>query len=85
VWPTIVVPEQVQVATDCPWADSLDAVAAAPGNHRVLLKNQHVRVLAVTILPGEREPLHAHCRPSVMYLMQEGIYRDYDSMGQRFT
>lgn len=25
---------------------------------------------------GEREPVHAHCRPSVMYLMHEGVYRD---------
>jgi hypothetical protein len=67
--------------TKCPWPESLDAVTAAPGNHRVVLENEHVRVLDVTVAPGEREPLHAHCRPSVMYLMQEGIYRDYDADG----
>jgi hypothetical protein len=39
----------------------MDAVAAAPGNHRVLLENDRVRVLEVTVNPGEREPLHAHC------------------------
>lgn len=61
----------------CPWPDSLDAVAAAPANHRVVLENEHVRVLDVTVQPGEREPLHAHCRSSVMYLMYEGIYKDY--------
>jgi quercetin dioxygenase-like cupin family protein len=68
-------------AAPCPWPDSLDAVAAAPGNHRVLLENEHVRVLDVSVEPGEREPLHAHCLPSVMYLMHEGEYRDYDAAG----
>ena len=41
-----------------------------------------MRVLDVTVAPGEREPLHAHCRSSVMYLMQEGVYRDYDAAGR---
>ena len=67
---------------DCKWSDDLDAVRAAPANHRVLLENERVRVLDVTVLPGERENLHAHCRPSVMYLMQEGVYRDYDAQGR---
>lgn len=66
----------------CPWPASLDAVAAAPRNHRVLLENDRVRVLDVTVAPGEREPLHAHCRPSVMYVMHVGIARDYDAEGR---
>ena len=70
------------VASRCAWPESLDAVVAAPGNHRVVLENEHVRVLDVTVAPGEREPLHAHCLPSVMYLMQEGVYRDYDASGK---
>lgn len=66
----------------CPWPDSLDAVVAAPGNHRVVLENERVRVLDVTVAPGEREPVHAHCLPSVMYLMYEGVYRDYGMDGE---
>jgi hypothetical protein len=66
----------------CPWPAELDAVKAAPGNHKVVLENDRVRVLDVTVAPGERENLHAHCRSSVMYLMQEGIYRDYDAKGK---
>ncbi len=66
----------------CPWPPSMDAVAAAPGNHRVLLENDRVRVLDVTVAPGEREPVHAHCLPSVMYLMYEGRSRDYDAQGK---
>jgi hypothetical protein len=71
-------------ATDregCAWPASLDAVAAAPGNHRVLLENDRVRVLEITVAPGEREPVHAHCLPSVSYVMYEGKYRDYDGQG----
>jgi hypothetical protein len=71
-----------QVREDCPWPASLDAVAAAPNNHRIVLENDRVRVLDVTVAPGEREPLHAHCRWSVMYVMQEGVYRDYDAAGR---
>jgi len=72
-------------ATDpggCAWPASLDAVAAAPGNHRVLLENERVRVVEITVAPGEREPVHAHCLPGVAYVMYEGKYRDYDAQGK---
>jgi quercetin dioxygenase-like cupin family protein len=68
-------------AQPCEWPASLDAVVAAPQNHRVLLENDKVRVLDVTVRPGEREPVHAHCWPSVLYVMSEGVYRDYDAKG----
>ena len=32
----------------CAWPDALDAVVAAPQNHKVLLENDRVRVLDVT-------------------------------------
>lgn len=35
-----------------PWPDSLDAVVAAPGSHRVVLENELTRVLEVTIAPA---------------------------------
>lgn len=65
----------------CPWPTSLDAVVAAPENHKVLLENERVRVLDVTVAPGEREPVHAHCRPSVLYIMSGSTFRDYDASG----
>ena len=68
-------------ATPCAWPNELDAVVAAPQNHRVLLENEKVRVLDVTVAPGEREPVHAHCWPSVLYVISEGVYRDYDAAG----
>src|SRR5215510_11255933 len=67
---------------DCEWPASMDAVAAAPGNHRVLLENERVRVVEITVAPGEREPVHAHCLPGVVYVMYEGKYRDYDAQGK---
>lgn len=39
---------------------SFDAVAAAPNSHQVLLENESVRVLRVTIAPGATEPVHDH-------------------------
>jgi hypothetical protein len=69
-------------AKECPWPASLDAVAAAPKNHRVLLENDRVRVLEVTVAPGERQAVHAHCWPSVMHIFYEGISRNYDAEGR---
>ena len=50
------------------WRPELDATVAAPENHQVLLENDEVRVLRVTIAPGTREHLHVHRYPSVIYL-----------------
>jgi predicted metal-dependent enzyme (double-stranded beta helix superfamily) len=51
-----------------PWPDRMDAVLAAPASHRVLVDNDRVRVLEVTIEPGAREPEHTHRAPSVMII-----------------
>ncbi len=48
---------------------SHDAVAAAPNNHRVVFENEKVRVLEVTIKPGEKEPFHEHPLFSVMTII----------------
>ncbi len=46
----------------------LDAVAAAPDNHRVLLENDQVRVLQVDVAPGATEAVHEHRWPSVLHI-----------------
>lgn len=48
---------------------SYDAVVAAPDNHKVVFENERVRVLDVTIRPGEKEPFHEHPMPSVMNII----------------
>jgi hypothetical protein len=60
-----------------PWPDSLDAVVAAPGSHRVVLENELTRVLEVTIAPGEREPEHTHRWSSVMVVHRPARIRYY--------
>ena len=50
-------------------SSSYDAVAAAPDNHRVVFENEKVRVLEVTINPGEKEPFHEHPLFSVMTII----------------
>lgn len=81
---TLAVPAIAQTAAKaaCAWGPEMDAVAAAPKNHKILLENDRVRVLDVTVQPGEREVVHAHCNPSVLYIMQRGALRDYDGSGK---
>jgi mannose-6-phosphate isomerase-like protein (cupin superfamily) len=57
-----------------PWPDALDAVVAAPAQHRVLLENDRVRVLDTTIAPGERTPVHTHRWPAVHYVVSWGDF-----------
>lgn len=54
-------------ASSSPQQD-LDAVAAAPKNHTVLLENAQVRVLQVEVAPGETENVHEHRWPSVLHI-----------------
>lgn len=63
------------------WPDHLEAVVAAPDNHKVLLENEHVRVLEVSLAPGEVEPLHFHRWPSVLHITQAGEWIDRDADG----
>lgn len=76
------VPARAAGARACAWGPELDAVRAAPANHKVVLENDRVRVLEVTVRPGEREPLHAHCNPSVLYVMERGALREHAADGR---
>jgi len=48
-----------------PYPLAYDSVVAAPNNHRLLYENDHVRLVEVTIRPGELENMHGHPYPSV--------------------
>jgi hypothetical protein len=50
------------------WPDSMDSINAAPRNHKVLFENDHVRLLEVTVQPGETENMHGHKYPSVFMM-----------------
>ena len=47
------------------WPLALEAVHAAPSVHHILFENDSVRLLEVTVQPGQTEPLHWHMYPSV--------------------
>ncbi len=64
------------------WPADLDAVIAAPKNHKILMENEKVRVLEVFVSPGETEPLHHHQWPSVLYIQEAGEFIDYDGDGK---
>jgi hypothetical protein len=49
-----------KVSESWPWPDSLDALAAAPEHHALLLEDDRVRVLQTTIPAGDVVPLHTH-------------------------
>ncbi|MBX9455951.1 MAG: hypothetical protein KL863_08030 [Rhizobium sp.] len=52
------------------WDPELDAVIAAPANHKVLFENDKLRVLEVMLEPDEEEPTHHHRWPSVFVFDQ---------------
>ena len=64
------------------WPANLDAVIAAPKNHKILMENDKVRVLEVTLAPSETEEVHNHQWPSVLYIQEAGDFIDYDSDGK---
>ena len=63
------------------WPKDQDAVVSAPNNHKILLENDKVRVLEVTLAPNELEPVHHHQWPSVLYIMEAGDFIDRDADG----
>jgi predicted metal-dependent enzyme (double-stranded beta helix superfamily) len=52
------------------WDPALDAVVAAPRHHKVIYENERLRVLEVTLEPGDEEPVHHHRWPSVFVFDQ---------------
>jgi hypothetical protein len=66
------------VSLPWPWPDSLDALVAAPDNHRLLFENEAVRILEVRIGPGQLVPVHTHRWPSAVSVvsMSDLIRRD---------
>ena len=62
--------------------EELDAVVAAPENHEVIFENERVRVLRVTIRPGELEKRHAHKWESVFTITSMPKITYYNEKGE---
>src|SRR4051794_12273662 len=69
------------MGSDWPWDDSLDALVAAPAQHRLLFENAHVRVLDTRIEPGERTPIHTHRWPAAHYVVSWSDFVRRDASG----
>jgi len=70
--------------SEADWPDSLDAVKAAPANHKIVFENDKIRILEVVGDPYVLEPLHTHQWPGVMWSASPNfakahlIYYHYD-------
>lgn len=62
-----------------PWPDSLDALVAAPGYHRLLFENERVRVLEVRIPAGHFVPVHTHRWASVACVVSDSDFLRRDA------
>lgn len=63
---------------------SIDAVVASPDRFKILLENEHVRVIEYVLLPGERDQSHTH-PPKVSYVVSEGTLRITTEDGRSFV
>lgn len=63
------------------WPEELDALAAAPEHHALLLENGAVRVLDTRVAPEETVPLHTHRWPSALYILSWSDFVRRDGNG----
>ena len=68
-------------AVTWPWPDSLDALIAAPGHHRLLFEDERVRLLEVRIGAGQKVPVHTHRWPSAIYVVSTSDFIRRDGKG----
>lgn len=73
---------QSKKAVSWKWPDSLDALAAAPQYHRLVLENERVRVLETRIPPGETAPLHTHRWGGVHFFLSFSDFVRRDERGR---
>ena len=64
------------------WDRNLDVVIAAPRSHEILLENDKVRVVKVTIMPHQKEPFHNHKWSSIMIVYNSTRLRYFDKNGK---
>lgn len=50
------------------WPENLDALKAAPDNHKIVYEDDNVRVLAVILDGKKSEPIHTHKWKSIMWI-----------------
>jgi len=63
------------------WAPGLDAQKAGARNHKVIYEDEDIRVLPVTVEPGEVEVAHRHVWPSVIVFVSLPPCENRDARG----
>lgn len=58
-------PAGAKLSAQWPYAAGYDSFLAAPNNYKLLYETDHVRLLEVSIRPGETTPMHGHPYPGV--------------------
>ncbi len=61
----------------------IDPVTVSPQNYKVLLENEHIRVLRYEIAPGQRDAIHTH-PPKAAYVVSGGSLRIFPEGGAAF-
>ena len=64
-------------------AASIDPVAVSPDRFKLLLENEHVRVVEYSLQPGERDQWHTH-PAKVSYVVEGGELRIHLADGTSF-
>lgn len=63
------------------WDPKIDGTIAAPQNHEVVYENDTVRIISVSVQPGETEPVHGHLRCAVLVFDRPVRVTDRDADG----
>jgi hypothetical protein len=64
------------------WDPKSDGPIAAPENHQVVFENDTVRIISVTVKPGETEHVHAHLKCAVLVFDRPVKVTDRDRKGR---
>ena len=62
-------------------SENLDAVIAAPEQHKVIFENERLRIVEFKVKPGEYVPVHTHRWASINYVLKLGDFLSYDADG----
>lgn len=60
---------------------NIDIVKSSPGQARVLMENEHVRVVEYSVKPGEKDVWHTH-PPRSSYVVSGGKVKVYSENGE---
>jgi hypothetical protein len=62
------------------WPEALDALTAAPQQHKLLFENETVRVIDTLIPPNEITELHTHKWPASLYILSWSDFVRFDDI-----